>query len=67
MHYFEFDVTFCNISTIEVETIRRGYSCSEWDEALDRVTEYVKEELKRRYEEIGKYDWYLDTIKSYLA
>lgn len=66
MPYFEFDVTLGNQRTGEMETIRKGYIC-DWTEALDRVTEYVKEELKRRYEEIGKYDWYLDTIKNYLA
>ena len=67
MFIFSFDVIFGNQRTGETETIRKEYCHCDWYEALDQVTAFVKEELKRRFEEIGKCDWYLDCIKSYLA
>lgn len=67
MVIFKFDVTFYNQYTEETETIRKEYFNCSWHTALDSVTQFVKDEVERRHEETGTYEWSLDTIKEFLA
>lgn len=67
MPIFTFDIVFKNQKTGEEETVRKEYAGGEWFNALDQVMEFVKGEIVRRYYETKRYDWYLDTIKNYLA
>ena len=67
MPLFRFDVIIKNQRTDETETISKEYFGCSWFDALDLVTEFVKELLEQRAKETGKYDWYLDSIKNYLS